>query len=140
MTSFKKNMDDNAKITFMEALTFVVNIENPKSPLQQEHLLRQAFECNLSPKELKLVKKLKKSTDLIKHLKEIPDKKTKRFIVREMIMMAVIDHELSDAEMCAIYEIGTGAGLKQEESNGCLLWAAKGVEWQIEGSHMVEDD
>lgn len=140
MTSFKKNINDEAKITFMEALTFVVNIENRKSPLQQEHLLRQAFECGLSSRELKLVKKLKKPADLIKKLKEIPDKKTKRFIIREMIMMAVADHELTDTEMCAIYEIGTGAGLKQEKINDFFLWAAKGIEWQIEGAHMVEDD
>ncbi|MBS4774245.1 MAG: hypothetical protein KHX55_08260 [Proteobacteria bacterium] len=140
MTSFKKTMSDDAKITFMEALTFVLNIEDRKTPLQQEYLLRQAFECGLPARELKLVKNLKKPDDLIKRLREIPDKKTKRFIIREMIMMAVADRELTDTEMCTIYEIGTGAGLKQEKINDFFLWAAKGIEWQIEGAHMVEDD
>ncbi len=57
-----------------------------------------------------------------------------------MIVMAVADHELTDTEMCAIYEIATGVGVKQEKINDFFLWAAKGIEWQIEGSHLVEDD
>lgn len=140
MTSFKKEMDPEEKITFMEALTFVLNFDGGQSPIQQEHLLRQAFECGLSATGLKKVRKLKKPEELIKRLKNIPHKKTKRFIIREMIIMAVVDHELSDEEMCTIYEIGTGAGLKQEKINDFFLWAAKGVEWQIEGAHLVEDD
>ncbi len=140
MSSFKKEMNPEEKITFMEALTFALDFDGEQSPIQQEHLLRQAFECSLSAAELKKVKKLKKPEDLIKRLKDIPHKKTKRFIVREMIVMAVLDHELSDKEMCTIYEIGTGAGLKQDKINDFFLWAAKGVEWQIEGAHLVEDD
>lgn len=140
MISFKKKMDPEEKITFMEALTFVLNFDGGQSPIQQEHLLRQAFECGLSAAELKKIRKLKKPEELIKRLKDIPHKKTKRFIIREMVIMAVVDHELSDEEMCTIYEIGAGAGLKQEKINDFFLWAAKGVEWQIEGAHLVEDD
>ncbi len=140
MMSFKKTMTHDQKITFMEALTFVLHFDGKKTPLQEEYLMRQAFECGLAAKDFKLVKRLKKNEDLIKRLRAIPDKKTKRFIIREMIMMAVADHELADSEMCRIYEIGTGAGLKQDKINDFFLWAAKGIEWQIEGAHMVEDD
>lgn len=140
MTSFKKTMSPEEKITFMEALTFVLHIEERETTMQQEYLLRQAFECGLAATELRKVKKLKKAADLVKRFKNIPHQKTKRFILREMIMMAVVDHELTDAEMCTIYEIGTGAGVKQEKINDFFLWAAKGIEWQIEGAHLVEDD
>ena len=140
MTTFKKTMELDEKITFMEALNFVLHFEDKQTPLQQEYLMRQAFECEIPASDLKKVKKLKKAADLIKKIKNIPQKKTKRFILREMIMMAVVDHELSDEEMCTIYEIGTGAGIKQEKINDFFLWAAKGVEWQIEGAHLVEDD
>lgn len=140
MISFKKTMSLDEKITFIEALTYVLTIGGKETALRQEYLLRQAFECNLESTELKLVKKFKKAEDLVKKLKNILNNKTKRFILREMILLAVIDHEISDAEMCQIYEIGYGSGIKQERINDFFLWAAKGVEWQMEGASLVEAD
>lgn len=140
MISFKKTMSLDEKITFIEALTYILSIGGKETTLRQEYILRQSFECDLETKELKMVKKLKKADDLIKKLKAIMNNKTKRFILREMILLAVIDHEITDSEMCQIYEIGCGAGIKQEKINDFFLWAAKGVEWQMEGANLVEAD
>ena len=140
MISFKKAMSLEDKITFIEALTFIFNDCNTKADIQKTYLERQAFECGLSTKEFKSIKPIKKVAELIKKIKAIPNKKVKRYILREMILIAVIDHELTDQEMCTIYEIGTESGVKQEKINDLFLWAAKGIEWQAEGAHLIEDD
>ena len=50
------------------------------------------------------------------------------------------DHELTDEEIQTIYQIGTCSGLKEEKISDFFLWAAKGIEWQIEGTQLVEDN
>ena len=58
--------------------------------------------------------------------------------IREMISFAIVDHEISDEEMCQIYKIGTAIGVKEGKINDFFLWAAAGIEWQIEGERLIE--
>ena len=57
-----------------------------------------------------------------------------------MIMLAIADHELSDTEVDTIYDIGTKTGISVDKIDDFFLWAAKGVEWQIESVKLVEED
>lgn len=63
----------------------------------------------------------------------------KRYIIREMIMLAMANHELSDEEMAAIYTIGMNIGIKEDKINDFFLWAAEGLEWQLAGVKLVEE-
>ena len=50
------------------------------------------------------------------------------------------NHELSDEEMAAIYTIGMNIGIKEDKINDFFLWAAEGLEWQLAGVKLVEED
>lgn len=82
----------------------------------------------------------KKADDLIKELKQVSSMRLKRYIIREMIMLAMANHELSDEEMAAIYTIGMNIGIKEDKINDFFLWAAEGLEWQLAGVKLVEED
>ena len=97
-------------------------------------------EIGLSKKDFRSAKKVKTAGELAKDIKGIGDIKVKRFILREMILLALADHELTDEEIQTIYQIGTCSGLKEEKISDFFLWAAKGTEWQIEGTQLVEDN
>ncbi|MFR3313585.1 MAG: hypothetical protein ACLTT2_05075 [Alphaproteobacteria bacterium] len=77
---------------------------------------------------------------MIKELKQVSSMRLKRYIIREMIMLAMANHELSDEEMAAIYTIGMNIGIKEDKINDFFLWAAEGLEWQLAGVKLVEED
>ena len=89
------------------------------------------------------MKKIKPVTDpaeLSKMIKQIKSIKLRRYILREMILVAVANHELSDEEIAGIYNIGTRIGIKEEKVSDFFMWAAKGLEWEIEGLQLIEGD
>ena len=61
-------------------------------------------------------------------------------MLRDMILLAAADHDLSDQEIGEIYEIGTKIGLKAEKIDDFFLWAARGLEWQVDGSRLIDED
>ena len=98
------------------------------------------MEINFPAAELKTLKKLKKPESVSNELLKIADIRLRRYFIREMVMLSISDHELTDEEMCNIYKIGCAIGVKEDKINDFFLWAAQGVEWQIEEVRMVEDD
>ena len=104
-----------------------------------EHLKARAFEIGFDMRKLKTKCSLK-APELIKLISGIEDIRLKRYVVREMIMLAIADHELTDKDVDTIYHIGTQSGVSQDKIDDFFLWAARGVEWQIEGIKLVEED
>ena len=94
----------------------------------------------MTPRPSKKSSRQKKADDLIKELKQVSSMRLKRYIIREMIMLAMANHELSDEEMAAIYTIGMNIGIKEDKINDFFLWAAEGLEWQLAGVKLVEED
>lgn len=140
MTEYKRTLSEDEKITYIQALLYIIDTDHKMTAVNEEYLKRQAEEVGLDSAEIKNIKKPKKPEDLAKELKKISSIRLKRYIIREMIMLALADHELSDEEMTAIYFIGMKAGLKEDKISDFFLWAAKGLEWQIEGQNLVEKD
>lgn len=101
---------------------------------------KQAEQAGFDPAAVKKIKPAKKADDLIKELKQVSSMRLKRYIIREMIMLAMANHELSDEEMAAIYTIGMNIGIKEDKINDFFLWAAEGLEWQLAGVKLVEED
>lgn len=140
MIEYKQNLGEEEKVIFLRALLFILGVEKRSSDCNQNYLIRQAEQIGFDQKELKNIKKPKKADELAKELKTIANIRIKRFILREMILLAVADHELTDGEMSNIYDIGIKAGIKEEKINDFFLWAAQGLEWQMEGSRLIEKD
>lgn len=138
--TYKDNLDATAQQVYLEVLIYVLGGDKKLTKEQTHYLERQAQEIGFPLSELKNVKKIKRPESLSNELLKIEDIRLRRYFVREMIMLAISDHELTDAEMCDIYKIGCAIGVKEDKINDFFLWAAQGVEWQIEGVRMVEDD
>ena len=134
MLFFSRDLTIEEKNIYLEALAFILNIGTSKTEAKKEYMEAQMAEIGLSKKDVRSAKKVKTPEELAKDIKGIGDIKVKRFILREMILLALADHELTDDEIQTIYRIGTQSGLKEEKIGDLFLWAAKGIEWQIEGS------
>ena len=137
MTTFKKTLSTEEKEIYLKALIYILSKEERKCADNDEYLRQQA---GFDPAAVKKIKPAKKADDLIKELKQVSSMRLKRYIIREMIMLAMANHELSDEEMAAIYTIGMNIGIKEDKINDFFLWAAEGLEWQLAGVKLVEED
>ncbi|MBE6448035.1 MAG: hypothetical protein E7018_01900 [Alphaproteobacteria bacterium] len=137
--TFKDNLNNSEKLIYMKALAFAANL-GLKSPHTNKFVAEQADRIGFSLEKLKNLKKAKRPETISNELLKIKDLKLRRYFVREMVMLAIADHELSDMEMCNMYKIGVALGIKEDKMNDFFLWAAQGIEWQLEGVRLVEDD
>lgn len=141
MTStFKQNLSNEEQEILIKALSYVLNKDKDFKPAKNEYLIHQAKEIGFSIKKLSAIKPIAKPETISNELLKIHNVRLRRYFMREMIMLAISDHELTDTEMCNIYKIGTAIGIKQDKINDFFLWAAQGIEWQVEGVRLVEDD
>ncbi len=132
-----KNLNEEEKNTYLSCLLYIMNLNKNQN---MEHVLNCVNDLGLDESCLKKVKKAKKDAEVCEFLKNIKDIRTRRYILREMILVAISNHELTDTEMTAIYNIGKHIGIKEEKINDFFLWAAKGLEWEIEGIQLIEGD
>ncbi len=135
----KKEFSEQQQNIFLEALGYILNIDKKPNPTKIDYLKLQAFEMGYDMRKLKTKSSLK-AADVISRLNSIKDIRIRRYILREMIMLAIADHELSDTEVDTIYNIGTKVGISVDKIDDFFLWAAKGIEWQIESVKLVEED
>ena len=135
--SFKNDLNGEEKLIYLEALLYTLKKE---SDLRNDYIPKLAKELGVTVKELRKLGKITKPESISNELLRIKDVRLRRYFVREMIMLAIFDHELADEEMCIIYKIGTAIGIKEDKINDFFLWAAQGIEWQMDGIRMVEDD
>lgn len=140
MLFFSKDLSLEEKNTYLNCLAFILNVGKSNNEAKKEYMETQMAEMGMSSKDVKKIKKPLKADDIIKQIKTIADNKVKRFMLREMILLAIADHELTDDEISTIYKIGTKSGIKEEKISDLFLWAAKGIEWQIEGTQLVEEE
>lgn len=140
MTNLKNELNENEKIIYLKALAYTLNIDKRDTVERECYLEMKAHEIGYNIKDIKGFKKSKKPAEVIKDLQTIVSIRMRRYILREMIMLAIADHEVSDTEMSTIYNIGISIGIKEEKINDFFLWAAQGIEWQMEGRCLVEED
>lgn len=139
MTIVKKDFSDGEKCIFFEALCFILNIDKKPNEKKVCYLKGRAFEMEYDARKLKL-KSNKKAAEIVKGLQSIDNIRLRRYILREMILLAIADHELSDKEVDTIYDIAKKVSVSEDKIDDFFIWAAKGVEWQIEGQKLVEED
>ena len=130
-------MTSEQKEIFIAAMFFVMDLSQNQ---ETDYLTNRIKELGMSESALKKIKKFKSPEEAAAAIKTIKDIKLRRYILREMILVAISNHELSDEEISTIYAIGTHIGIKQEKVSDFFLWAAKGLEWEIEGLQLIEGD
>lgn len=139
MTVAKKEISDDEKCIFFDAMCYILNIDRKPNEKKVCYLKNKAFEMRFDARKLKL-KSTKKAAEIVKDLQAIDNIRLRRYILREMILLAIADHELTDKEVDTIYDIAKKVCISQDKIDDFFIWAAKGVEWQIEGQKLVEED
>jgi len=141
MVTNKKKLNKAQKIAYLTTLAHIMQIDRDIADEEVEFLQNQSIELGgISDSEFEEAIKVTSSENVVKILKGIKDIKSKRFILREMIALAIADHELDDDEVELIYNIGVEIGIKEDKISDIFMWAAKGIEWQIQGNRLIEED
>lgn len=134
-----KNFDENEKNIYMKALSFMLSLDKKNTVEKLDFLKIQAVRCGFDCRKLK-TKSTDKISDIALALNKIDNIAIRRYILLNMIRLTIAGHELLDNEVDTIYGIGTKAGISVDKIDDFFLWAARGVEWQIEGMRIVEED
>lgn len=134
-----KNFDENEKNVYMKALSFMLSLDKKNTVEKLDYLKIQAARCGYDGRKIK-TKSNDKISDIALALNKIDNIAIRRYILLNMIMLTIAGHELLDTEVDTIYGIGTKAGISVDKIDDFFLWAARGVEWQIEGMRIVEED
>ncbi len=140
MPDMCKQLTNAEKRLYIQALAYVLGTNGKDNKAKEDYLLTQIADAGLPESALKQA--LTKGTEeqLIQNLPQIDDTRTKRYIFREMILLALADHELTDNEVESLHKIGRCMGINNEKINDFFIWAAQGVEWQLDGIKLVEED
>ena len=134
-----KNFDDAEKSVYMRALSFMLSLDKKNTVEKFDFLKIQALRCGFDGRKIK-TRSTDKSSDIALALNKIDNIAIRRYILLNMIRLTIAGHELLDNEVDTIYGIGTKAGISVDKIDDFFLWAARGVEWQIEGMRIVEED
>ena len=89
MLFFSRDLSVDEKNVYMEALAFILNVGKSNNDANKEYMETQMAEIGLSKKDFRSAKKVKTAGELAKDIKGIGDIKVKRFILREMILLAL---------------------------------------------------
>ena len=123
----------------MKALAFMLALDKKGTSEKLDFLKLQAFRCGIDGRKVK-TKSSAKAPDIVLALNQIDNIAIRRYILLNMIMLTIAGHELLDTEVDVIYGIGTKAGISIDKIDDFFLWAARGVEWQVDGMKIVEED
>ncbi len=140
MPDISKLLSKTEKKLYLQALAFVLNMNKKDESAIKEYLHMQAEEIGVSETTLNQVKTNLTEDKLIKELAKIANIQSKRFILREMILLAIADHEVKDEEIETLHRIGKAMGIVEAKINDFFIWAAQGLEWQLQGIKLVEED
>ncbi|MDR1025965.1 MAG: hypothetical protein LBL47_01070 [Lactobacillus sp.] len=127
------------KVVYLTCLSYVLNINKRPGKVKKEYLEKKVKDVCLSPTYLDKIKP-GTPTAMAKMLKSVDSIVIRRYFVRDMILLATADHELSDKEINLIYGIGISAGISQDKIDDIFMWAAKGIAWEVEGIRLIEED
>ena len=139
MSILPKNFTDLEKNVYMKALAFMLALDKKGTSEKLDFLKLQAFRCGIDGRKVK-TKSSAKAPDIVLALNQIDNIAIRRYILLNMIMLTIAGHELLDTEVDIIYGIGTKAGISIDKIDDFFLWAARGVEWQVDGMKIVEED
>lgn len=140
MPDVSKLLSKTEKKYYLQALAFVLDMNKKDENSIAEYLKAQADEAGVAETTLAQIKLNIDENKLTKELSKISSIKSKRFILREMILLAIADHEVKDEEIETLHRIGHAMDIPEAKINDFFIWAAQGLEWQLQGIKLVEED
>ena len=140
MLYMPKKFNSKELKVYLCALTYILNLNSQDNKIKKDYFLLQVSAAGISKEKCEGIHFSGRQEDLIKRLKSLEDIRVQRYIIREMIMLAIADHDISEEEIRVIYKVAESIGISGEKVGDFFIWAAKGIEWKIEGTQLVEED
>ena len=134
------NFHAKEKDACVKALLFILNIKGNNKQAKRDYIKLQMQAMGIAEDKYNIDTYHCRWESLIKSLKEVDSLRIQRFIIREMIMLAIAGQDISDDEIRNIYQIAEAIGISGEKVGDFFIWAAKGIEWRIEGIQLIEED
>lgn len=140
MLYIPNSFDAKEKLASLKALVYMLNINKKHNKNKYEYFLMQIKAIGIAESKYEECKNNCAYSDVVKSLKSLDSIRTQRYIIREMIMLAISGYNISDEDIRVIYKIAEDIGVSSEKVGDFFIWAAKGIEWRIEGAQLVEED
>lgn len=128
------------KTACLKALVYVLHINGEHNKYKRDYLEQQMRAMEIPENKYEENKVPCDYATIIKTLKSLESLRMQRYIIREMIMLAVSGQDISDDEIRSIYQIAETIGVSTEKVGDFFIWAAKGIEWRLEGIQLIEED
>ncbi|MGD9639209.1 MAG: hypothetical protein AB7U85_09155 [Alphaproteobacteria bacterium] len=134
-------LSENQIRDFLIALSFIMNADGEASEAEKEYIKVAASAYGLVDPDFELIMKERSLGEVERQINWIREKpEAARYMIREMISLAISDGELVDDEINTIFYIGKRLGISEDRMNDMTNWAVEGYEWQIEGFRLVEEN
>lgn len=134
-----ENFRAKEKEACVKALIFILHVKGNNEQAKREYIKLQMQAMGISENKYNIDTQCRWES-LIKSLKDVDSLRIQRYIIREMIMLAIAGQDISDDEIRNIYQIAEAIGISAEKVGDFFIWAAKGIEWRIEGMQLIEED
>lgn len=134
------NFSTKEKNACVKALLFVLFLHGGKNATQKKFMTFQLRAMGLTEDKYDLSQAPCKFDELVKSLKNLDGLRAQRYIIRAMIMLALADQDINDDAIKLIYRLAEEIGMSSEKVGDFFIWAAKGIEWRVEGIQLVEED
>lgn len=135
-----KNFHTKEKTACLKALAYVLHLNNRNKQAKREYLGVQMKAMGIPEEKFDETEPPCSFNTLVKTLQNLDDQRVQRFIIRQMVTLAVADHDIGEDEIRAIYQLAETTGVSSEKVGDFFIWAAKGIEWKLEGIQLVEED
>ena len=134
------NFKNKEKAACIKALIFILNIKGKNNQAKRTFIQLQFKAMGIPENKYDLDAAPCSWDTMIKELRSVESLRVQRFIIREMIRLAIADQDISDDEIRNIYQVAERIGISGEKVGDFFIWAAKGIEWQVEGIQLIEED
>ena len=135
-----ENFHAKEKTACLKALVYILDLSDKQNNAKEQYFLLQLKNIGIAEEKYKEMKRPINIDTVITSLKALDNIRAQRFIIREMIMLVIAGCDIADEEIRHIYQIAEAIGVSGEKVGDFFIWAAKGIEWNIEGIQLIEED
>jgi len=128
------------KSACLKALVYILDLDSSQNNAKESYFLLQLKNLDISEEKYREIKRPVRMDIVVASLKALDNIRAQRFIIREMIMLVIAGCNIGDEEIRHIYQIAEAVGISGEKVGDFFIWAAKGIEWNIEGIQLIEED
>jgi len=134
------DLTNEDKKNFLRAIASIIRADGDVDEAEKAYLATTASAYGLPEKSVTEVLNPPPLEQIIDALKKVKSARARRYLVRELVSVALTDGSIDDDEMDIVYSIGEALGVAENRMDEMLEWALEGYQWQLDGLRLVKQD